>query len=81
MFVNAHMIKLIAGACLWGMTSLAFAQAAAVDQKLGEFKSASLELSRLYASAKDEAAAKAVAAQIAAATKRQQTAEADLPSS
>ncbi|MGH6811843.1 MAG: hypothetical protein ACREDM_05670 [Methylocella sp.] len=73
--LKARMIGLLAGACLFGMASPAFAQPATVTEKLADFESASRELKELYASAKDKAAAEAVAAQIDAATKRQQAAQ------
>lgn len=74
MFSKGKTITLLAGVCLFGMASLAFAQAAVVTHALADYKSASQELIRLYTSAKDEAAAKVVAAQINAATKRQEAA-------
>ena len=75
MFATSRTFSLVAGACFVGTVSLAFAQADVLAQKLADFKSASQELIKLYTNAKDEAAAKAVAAQIDAAIARQKAAE------
>jgi hypothetical protein len=66
---KARMMGLLAGACLFGMASPAFAQPATVTEKVAEFESASQQLTELYVKAK------AVAEQIDAATKKQEAAE------
>jgi seryl-tRNA synthetase len=69
---KARMIGLLAGTCLFGMASPAFAQPAAVTEKLADFKSASQQLKELYAKSK------AIAKQIDAAVKKQQSASQQL---
>ena len=67
--LKAGMIRLLAGVCFFAMASHAFAQPAAVTEKLADFKSASQQLKELYDKAK------ALGDEIDAATKKQQAAE------
>lgn len=78
MLTKPTLIKCIAVASLLGMSSLAPAQPAAVQQALIKFKSASQELIKLQSRVKDEASAKAVQTKLDAATKRQRAAEVSL---
>ncbi len=71
-------IKMVAGTCLIGLSSLVFAETAPALQALEKFKSASQELVRLQSGIKDAASAKAAQKKIDEATKRQQAAEANM---
>jgi hypothetical protein len=75
MAVNKTILSFIAGVCLLAAASFAHADAAAVAKSISDYKAASQDLVRLYTSAVSEAAAKALEAQIDAATKRQKAAE------
>ena len=75
MLLSKGILSFITAVCLLAAATFVFADAAAVDRSVVEYKAASQELVGLYARAVDEASANALEAQIEAAAQRQEKAE------